>query len=105
AAAIVLGLVAIIQLGVLFSPRLLRAGRDELRMRFLSPLRRPKVMPSSGIADFVIKFQNGTRKYNVDVLRRDGKTDPWLMVTAVDKREAEWLSHELRAAVGEVSRR
>lgn len=96
----VLFLIAIIQMGVFFSPRRLRVGRDELRMRFLSPFRGPKVMPSSEIADFVAKFDNSTRKYDVDVQRADGQMYPWLMITAADKREAEWLAHELRAALG-----
>ena len=96
----VLFLILIIQLGVAFTPRLLRAGRDELRMRFLSPLRGAKVMRPAEIADFVTKYDNGTRKYDVAVQRADGGTDPWLMITAADKREAEWLAQELRAAIG-----
>jgi hypothetical protein len=98
--AVVLVLVAIIQMGVFFSPRRLRVGRDELRMRFLSAFRGPKVMPSSELADFVAKFDNSTRKYDVTVQRADGQMYPWLMITAADKREAEWLAHELRAALG-----
>jgi hypothetical protein len=99
AAAAVLFLIAIIEMGVFFSPRRLRVGRDELRMRFLSSFRRTKVMPSAEIADFIAKYDNSTRKYDVDVQRADGQTYPWLMLKAVDKREAEWLAHELRAAV------
>jgi hypothetical protein len=99
-AAGALFLVALIQMGLLFTPRLLRAGRDELRMRFLSPFRGAKVMHPAEIADFITKYDNGTRKYDVAVQRADGGTDPWLMISAVDKREAEWLAQELRAAIG-----
>lgn len=59
-AAVTLFLIAIIQMGLFFAPRLLRVGRD--------------------------------------VQRADGKTYPWLFMTAVDKREAEWLAHELRSS-------
>jgi hypothetical protein len=93
-------LVALIQLGVYFTPRLLRAGRDEVRMRFRSPLRGQKVMRAADIADFVPKYDRGTRRYDVAVLGAGGQMDPWLMISAADKREAEWLAHELRAAIG-----
>jgi hypothetical protein len=93
-AAVALFLIAIIQMGLFFAPRLLRVGRDELRMRFLSMFRGAKVMPAFDIADFVLKYSNG--KYDVDLQRTDGRTYPWLFMTAVDKREAEWLAHELR---------
>jgi hypothetical protein len=99
-AAAALVLIAIIQLGLFFTPRLLRAGRRELRMRFLSPFRGAKVIGATDIADFVAKYDNGARKYDVNVQRAGGEIDPWLMITAVDKREAEWLAGELRAAVG-----
>jgi hypothetical protein len=93
-------LVAIILLGVSMTPRRLRAGPDELRMRFLSPFRRPKVMRCQEITDFVPKYDNGARTYYVSVQRAGGGLDPWLMISAADKREAEWLAHELRAAIG-----
>jgi hypothetical protein len=96
-AAVALFLIAIIQMGLFFAPRLLRVGRDELRMRFLSMFRGVKVMPAADIADFVLKYSNG--KYDVDIQRADGKTYPWLFMTAVDKREAQWLAHELRSAL------
>ncbi|MEK6374922.1 MAG: hypothetical protein AABO58_19780 [Acidobacteriota bacterium] len=96
-AAVALVLIAIIQMGLFFAPRLLRVGRDELRMRFLSMFRGATVMPSANIADFVIKYANG--KYDVDLQRADGKVYPWLFITAVDKREADWLAHELRGAL------
>jgi len=98
-AAVVLFLIAIIQMGLFFAPRLLRVGRDELRMQFLSMFRRTKIMPAAGIADFIVKYSNATRKYDVDLQRADGRTYPWLFMTAVDRREAEWLAHELRSAL------
>jgi len=97
--AVVLFLLAIIQLGLFFSPRLLHSKRDALRMRFRSFLRGPKVVPASGVADIVIDFSNSARKYNVGIQKAGGAIDPWLMITAVDKREAEWLAHELRGAL------
>jgi hypothetical protein len=99
-AVAVLFLVAIIELGVIFTPRLLRAGPDQLRMRFLSRLRPAKRMPSAEVADFVAKYDNGSRKYDVSVQRAGGASYPWLMISAADKREAEWLAYELRAALG-----
>ena len=99
-AAGALFLVLIIQFGLFFTPRLLRVGRDELRMRFLSPFRGPKVMRPSDIADFVAKYDNGTRKCDVAVQRAGGEMDPWLMISVADKREAEWLADELRSALG-----
>lgn len=96
-AAAALVLIAIIQMGLFFAPRLLRVGRDELRMRFLSMFRGAKVIPSADIADFVIKYSKG--KYDVDLQRAGGKAYPWLFMTAVDKREAEWLAHELRSSL------
>jgi hypothetical protein len=98
-AAIVVFLIAIIELGVFFSPCLLRVGRDELRMRYLARSRPPKVMAAADIGDFVTKYDNGARKYDVALQRAGGEIYPWLMISAVDKREAEWLAHELRAAL------
>ncbi len=98
-AAAVLFLLAIIQMGLFFAPRRLRAGRDGLRMRFQSAFRGPKTVPASDIAEVVVKYSNSTRKYDIDFQRTGGTVDPWMMISAVDKREAEWLAHELRAAL------
>ena len=68
-------------------------------MRFQSLFRGPRVVPTSDIADVVAELSNSTRKYAVNIQRTGGKIDPWLMITAADKREAEWIAHELRVSV------
>jgi hypothetical protein len=96
-AGVTLFLFAIIQMGFFFAPRVLRVGRDELQMRFRSLLRGPKAIPAPDVAGIALKYSSG--KYDIDIQLADGKTYPWLFMTAVDKREAEWLAHELRSAL------
>lgn len=98
-AAVVLCFLAIIQLGLFFSPRLLTVRHDTMEMRYYSLFRGARVVPASEIADIDVKFSNSTRKYDVDIQRSSGSKDPWMMMSSNDRREAEWLAHEIRRAL------